>query len=196
MNGKALTMDLTPKEGWPEVSVGRQYSDGGDAQSIRVFLVPAEWYKVELYGGKLNEFGVPSEKVGEFVGQFRDVDNTWRYPRFDVDKENDTEDTVCTFKIDGIREINPYDHPKVTWLYWMNEGELPDDPMLCAQLAEAYLEYGLIDHFIPESQPHQRLAIVPNLLARAIQMGYRPWKQDKDPAWGYIERMNPRVRAY
>lgn len=196
MNGKALTMDLTPKEGWPEVSVGRQYSDGGDAQSIREFLVPAEWYKVELYGGELNEFGVPSEKVGEFVGQFRDVDTSWHYPRFYVDKENDTDDTVCIFKIDGIREINPYDHPKITWLYWMNEGELPDDPMLCAQLAEAYLEYGLIDHFIPESQPHQRLAIVPNLLARAIQMGYRPWKQDKDPAWGYIERMNPRVRAY
>lgn len=179
-----------------EIAVGRKLSDGGDAYAIREFLIPSEWYKVELYGGKPNEFGVPSEKVGEFVGQFRDVDTTWRYPRFNVDKENDTEDTICTFKIDGIREINPYDHPKVTWLYWLNEGELPDDPMLCAELAKAYLEHGLVDHFLPENNQYQRLAFLPNLLARAIQMGYRPWNQSKDPALNYIAQMHPRVRSY
>ena len=179
-----------------EIAVGRKFSDSGDAYAIREFLIPSEWYKVELYGGKLGRYGIPEEKVGEFVGQFRDIDDTWHYPRFKVDKDNDTTEGQTLLKIDGIRELNPYDHPKVTWLYWMNEGELPDDPMLCTELAEAYLEQGLVDHFLSESSQYQRLALVPNLLARAIQLGYRPWNQGKDPAWNYIKKMNPRVKSY
>lgn len=180
-----------------EIAVGREFSDGGDADAIRKFLIPSEWYKVELYGGCHNKMGIPSEKVGEFIGQFWGLNGNWEYPMFVVDKENDTNDVEgALFKLDGVREINPYDHHRFVWLYWLNEDELPDDPMLSVQLAEAYAKYGLVDKFIPNELSYQRMVVVPNLGARAVQMGWRPWKQDENPVWSFIERMKPRVRAY
>ena len=179
------TTPLTCKE-YPEVSVGRESRGDGDALYMRKFLIPSEWYQVELFDNK--------KKAGEFIGQFRCMQSFSRQPCFNVDKANDAPDGSY-LKVDGIRQVNLYDRPNITWLYWLNEGELPDDPMLCTQLAEAYIEYDLMSHFIPEDSPCQQVGLVPNLLARAIQMGYRPWNQDKDPVWGYIERMNPHVRA-
>lgn len=203
-----------------EIAVGREFSDGGDADAIRKFLIPSEWYKVELYGGPRNKMGIPSEKVGEFVGQFWELDGNWEYPTFVVDKENDMNDVEGALsKMDGVREINPYthqyqayikehgedefreinpyDHHRFVWLYWLNEEELPDDPVLSVQLINAYDKYGLIDKYVTDDiSSHDGLVRVPNLGARAVQMGWRPWKQDENPAWSYIERMKPRVRAY